>query len=197
VTIVPGWGYAFVVLLSRPAVAPSRQSEDRTRRLPARLERIVGRDADILDITKQLSERRFVSVVGPGGMGKTTVAVAVAHALSADLDGDVCFVDLSLLTDALQVGASLASSLGLALPAGAPAEGFVAFLRDRRLLIVLDSCEHVLASVAPLTERSSPTARVRILATSRAVAPGLASTSIVSRHFRARPGWRALLRRKH
>ena len=165
---VPGRGYVFAVPPSGPAGAPSRRSERRASPLPARLERIVGRDADIADIGRELSARRFVAIVGPGGMGKTTVAVAVAHAQSPGFDGDVCFVDLSMLTDPSQVGASLASSLGLALPADAPAEGFVAFLRDRRLLVVLDSCEHVLASVAPLAERIiAETARVHILATTR------------------------------
>ena len=162
VTTVPGRGYCFVAPLSRPAKFP------KLARLPLRLELVIGRDADILALRKQLSEQRFVSVVGPGGMGKTTIAVAIAHALLAEFDGDVCFVDLSSLTDARKVPASIAAALGLAVATEATPDGLVAFLRDRRVLVVLDCCEHLLSSVAPLAERIvGDTARVHVLATSR------------------------------
>ena len=162
VTTVPGRGYCFVAPLSRPARIQQLAS------LPARLERVVGRDSDIVALKRQLSEQRFVSVVGPGGIGKTTVAIATAHTLLADFDNDVCFVDLSSLTDARRVPAGLASALGLMLAGDATAESVIAFLRDRRVLIILDCCEHVLSTVAPLAERIvAATAQAHVLATSR------------------------------
>jgi predicted ATPase/FixJ family two-component response regulator/DNA-binding winged helix-turn-helix (wHTH) protein len=170
---VPGRGYCFVGALSRGRPESIRtawlgRSAFPGCGLPPRLERIVGRGSDIAGIGEALLANRVVSVVGPGGMGKTTVAVAVAHALSAQFGGDVCFVDLSVLTDPGQVGAAIASSLGLATPAGATAETFAAFLSGRRALLLLDSCEHVLPSVAPLVESLvGDVDRLCVLATSR------------------------------
>jgi len=100
---VPGRGYCFVAPLSRsnlsvPSLRAPRVMHDRSYDLPSRLARIVGAEGAICDVSEHLSARRFVSVVGPGGMGKTTIAVAVAHALHANFEGDVCFVDLGSMT---------------------------------------------------------------------------------------------------
>ena len=119
VTNVPGRGYRFVGRITRSILsAPGTPSEpvvdEASHNLPSRLERIVGRENAIAEIAEQLSVSRFVSVVGPGGMGKTTVAVAVAHAWVSDFGGNVCFVDLGSLLDSGQVSASVASALGLA-----------------------------------------------------------------------------------
>jgi predicted ATPase/DNA-binding winged helix-turn-helix (wHTH) protein len=172
VTNVPGRGYSFVARLSRsssPVGPPTpRAVEDGSRKLPSRLGRMVGRDGAIREVSEQLLARRFVSIVGPGGMGKTTVAVAVAHALLSEFGGDVCFVDLASLTDARQVPASVASALGLALPPHEVISSLVAFIHDRHTLLVLDGCEHVLDTVAPLAERMvGDAAGVHILTTSR------------------------------
>src|SRR5260370_7858149 len=86
-------------------------------------------------------------------MGKTTVAVAVAHALLADFGGDVCFVDLASLTDARQVPPCVASALGLTVSSSDAISSLLAFVHDRRTLLVLDGCEHVVDTVAPLAER--------------------------------------------
>jgi predicted ATPase/DNA-binding winged helix-turn-helix (wHTH) protein len=173
VTNVPGRGYCFVARISRsnPSTrsAPTpRGLEGRRNSLPARLERIVGREEPILEIIEQLKANRFVTVVGPGGMGKTTVAVAVVHELLPDFGGDVCFVSLASLTDAEQLPTSVASALGLVLHSDDATPSLVAFLHDRRVLLVLDSCEHVMGAVAPLAERIfGNAAAVHILATSR------------------------------
>jgi predicted ATPase len=169
---VTGRGYAFVAVVSRESAPETslRSPSERTRpsKLPRRLDRMIGRDEAVRDVSAQLLHTRFVSLVGPGGIGKTTVAVAVAHALLTDFSSDVVFVDLGSVTDASQVPASLASTLGLVPTNEQLADSLAAFLLDRRALIVIDCCEHVLDAIAPLVERVvRDAARVHILATSR------------------------------
>ncbi|WP_394834953.1 helix-turn-helix transcriptional regulator [Pendulispora rubella] len=178
---IPGRGYTFIAPISRieaPAIAdtattsaPPVNAAPRvvTRPgLPARFDRIVGRDAAIREISEQLISQRFVSIVGPGGMGKTTVAVAVAHEMVPEFDGDVCFVDLGSLSDPRHVLLGVASALGLTVQGDDVAARLVVFLGDRRALLVLDSCEHVMDAIAPLAERlGGDAAGIHILATSR------------------------------
>jgi predicted ATPase/DNA-binding winged helix-turn-helix (wHTH) protein len=172
---VTGRGYAFVARTSRSTTS-QRSSSSRpaapgavgTRKLPYRLERMIGRDEVVRDLSAQLLAKRFVSIVGAGGIGKTTVAVAVAHALLSDFAEDVCFVDLSSVAESAHVPLGVASALGLALNGDQVADGIVAFLRDRRALVVLDGCEHVMEAVAPLAERVSRDAPgTHVLVTSR------------------------------
>jgi predicted ATPase/DNA-binding winged helix-turn-helix (wHTH) protein len=169
---VPGRGYSFVAPVARSAsrnARPTPSVTPRRRDLPAPLERIVGRDATIRELRDELRAHRFVTVVGPGGLGKTTVAIAAAHALADDFGGDVCFVDLSATTGSAQVATGIASALRLG-PVGGDdvVESIVAFVRDRPALLVLDSCEHVIDAVAPLVERLVGAAPgLHVLATSR------------------------------
>jgi predicted ATPase/DNA-binding winged helix-turn-helix (wHTH) protein len=172
VTNVPGRGYSFVAKLGRVEQLPQAPHvparDQRSHNLPAKLSRIVGRDESIREVSERVLATRFVSVVGPGGMGKTTVAVAVAHALLAEFSDDVWFVELGSVADPRQAPVSIAATLGFAVHSDDAATGLSAFLRDRRILIVLDNCEHVLETVAPLAERISRDAKdVYILATSR------------------------------
>ena len=167
---VPGRGYTFIARVSRaeaPATAAPRDAH-RNHDLPSRFDRIIGRDAAIREISEELVSRRFVSIVGPGGMGKTTVAVAVAHAMLSEFADDVHFVDLGSLTDPRHVPLCVASALGLSVHADDIVARLIVFLEERRPLLVLDSCEHVMDAIAPLAERlSGHVAGVHILATSR------------------------------
>ncbi|WP_167392240.1 ATP-binding protein [Mesorhizobium sophorae] len=171
---VPGRGYTFVAPVRRsnadgtdlivapagPVLPPS---------LPAPLQLLVGRNETVATLSSLLLSRRFVSVVGPGGMGKTTVAVAVGHALRRELGDDaVCFVDLGSLTAPADVPAAVASALGCFVQGPDPEPYISAFLADKRTLVVLDNCEHVIETAAPLCERLFRAApSLHLLTTSR------------------------------
>lgn len=169
---VPGRGYCFAASAkpsgSRPD-APSIEDESgRSCSLPAPLARMIGRAESIDKISSELGRHRFVAIVGPAGIGKTSVAVAVAYRQLEAFGHKVFFIDFSAIRDIELAPSAIASALGLTVSSDNPAPGLIAFLRNRRLLLVLDSCEHVLDALAPLTEdivRAAPD--VHILATSR------------------------------
>ncbi|WP_407158021.1 ATP-binding protein [Bradyrhizobium sp. STM 3557] len=171
-TTVSGQGYCFVArVLHHDEAAPASPDPDTiaaAHNLPARPPQLVGRDHTVQDIVDQLTRGRFVTVVGPGGIGKTTVAISVAHALLPQFDGAVHFLDLGTLRAPDQVPSLIAATLGLGGQAGNPADRLVNFTRDRRLLLVLDCCEHVIETSAVIAERLyKEAAQVHVLATSR------------------------------
>ena len=167
---VAGRGYCFVSPLSRspdgPAIRGSACIDHGS--LPAPLLKLIGCDDVIQRVMIQLTAQRLVSLVGPGGIGKTAIAVQVAHGLLPEFDGDVYFVDLATLAPTASVSDALASTLGLTVDRGASLPDLLARLRERRLLLVFDNCEHVIEAVAELANqlfRAAP--RIHILATSR------------------------------
>ena len=170
---IPGRGYCFVGTVTRsrvqPPAAPATIAVTRRyQKLPVQLPRMVGRADIVRALSAQLLMWRLVSIVGPGGIGKTTVAVSVAHALLGGFAGAVFFVDLAPLTDSQLVPTAVASALGLMVSSQDPLVSLVAFVRDTKTLLVLDNCEHVIDVAASLAERlvsEAPTAHV--LATSR------------------------------
>jgi predicted ATPase/DNA-binding winged helix-turn-helix (wHTH) protein len=166
---VAGRGYRFVAPVWQDEAADARPSAvEHAHNLPTPLTRTIGR-ADIIGaLTARLPERRFVTVVGPGGIGKTTVALAVARNLVSAYAHGVRFVDLASLKDPTLLPGVLASALGLAIRSDEPVRALIAFLRDKQMLIILDSCEHVVEAAAALAEqvfKSVP--GTHILATSR------------------------------
>jgi predicted ATPase/DNA-binding winged helix-turn-helix (wHTH) protein len=172
IATAPGRGYCFVAPIQRSDVAEAlglgRRTGDRSFRLPRHLGRMVGRDDNVTAIMTKLVSDRFVSIVGPGGIGKTTVAVAVGHALSKSFDAAVCFVDLGPLNDSALVPGALAATLGLVTRTEDPVSSLLAALPDERMLIILDSCEHVIDAAASLAERIFETSpQIHILTTSR------------------------------
>ncbi len=119
---VPGRGYCFVASLAQapaPVVSPAAEVAP-PRSLPASLAKMVGREEVIEKISNGLSLHRFMTVVGPGGIGKTAVAVTVGHRRSADFDGRVFFVDFGPLRDANLVATTIASALGLTISSEDP-----------------------------------------------------------------------------
>jgi len=170
---ISGRGYCFVAPVTRSGAeqlvpVTGIATSERVQKLPPRLARMVGRDDTVRALTQQLQEWRFVSIVGPGGVGKTTVAISVAHALVDGFQGAVFFIDLAALTDPELVPTAVASALGLMVQTQDPVVGLLAFIGDRKILLVLDSCEHVIGVAAALAERViSEAPQAHILATSR------------------------------
>lgn len=129
---------------------------------------LLGRDRDRDEALRLLTTHATVTLAGPGGVGKTRLALDVAAELSATEEGDVVLVDLAAVDRADRVCPAVASTLGLRVagPVG-PAE-IGAALADRRLLLVLDNCEHVVAACRDLVATLRLLApRLRVLATSR------------------------------
>jgi predicted ATPase len=137
------------------------------RNLPARLVRMIGRDAAVYTIVQQLRDYRFVTIVGPGGIGKTTVALAVAHALQPDFGGWVRLVDLSVVSDPNLVATAVAFALDA--PAHSdPISSAINLLKGKSVLLILDNCEHVIEAVSVMVERIfSEAPEVSLLVTSR------------------------------
>src|SRR4029077_13642180 len=143
-----GRGYRFAAPVSvaqAPAAAalpdaPTRQNHN----LPQQLTRLIGRADAVSRIVARVQRHRLLSVVGAGGIGKTSVAIAVAEASVNTHEHGVWFVDLAPLADARLVPSAVAQVLGFDIRSDDPVPGLVGALRDRRLLLVLDNCEHVI-----------------------------------------------------
>ncbi|QOG18749.1 MULTISPECIES: ATP-binding protein [Bradyrhizobium] len=167
---VPGRGYCFAAPLQRSETPERRPSPavPAPHALPAPLAKMIGRDEAVERISAELAQHRFVTIVGPGGIGKTSVALAVAHGELQAFDGRVSFVDFGALTDARLVPGTIAAALGLTVNSDDPMPGLLTFLRSRRMLLVFDSCEHIIDELAPLAERMIREAgELHVLATSR------------------------------
>jgi predicted ATPase/DNA-binding winged helix-turn-helix (wHTH) protein len=170
---IAGRGYCLVAPVTRssakqPVPVTGITSTKRLKKLPPRLARMVGRDDTVRALAEQLQLSRFVSIVGPGGVGKTTVAISVAHRLTDGFHDAVFFIDLAALTDPQLVPRAIASALGLMVQTQDPVVGLLAFIGDRKILLVLDNCEHVISVAAALAERVvSEAPQAHILATSR------------------------------
>lgn len=169
---VPGRGYRFVAPVTTvettKSIEPQAPRVNSTPALPARLTRLIGRADAITDIAGRLSRQRFVTIVGPGGIGKTSVALAVAERAETSYDDGIYLVDCAPLLGTSLVARKLASTLALEIAEDDPSRGLVAFLRSKRMLIVLDCCERVVEAAAVLVENLLQGAPgVAILATSR------------------------------
>src|SRR5712672_1514687 len=137
-------------------------------RLPVRPIMMVGRETLVSEVSDKLRNERFVTMLGPGGIGKTTIALAVGRAVAEEFGGEVYLVDLESLTDPRHVAGAVATSLGLALKSKDPGLELVDLVRSRKLLIILDSCEHVIEAVASLAEQLyRQTEEIHVLTTSR------------------------------
>ncbi len=172
VVTVIGRGYNFVAPIrtqepSRAALPPATPPAG-VHNLPLAVTRMVGREEAVAALVARLSRERLVTIVGPGGIGKTTAALAVAERMIASHEHGVWLVDLAPLGDQHLVPSALATVLGLAIRTEDPISGLVAGLRDKRMLLLLDNCEHVIEAAASLAAAVlSGAPGVSILATSR------------------------------
>ena len=138
-------------------------------RPPVRLTSLVGRASELRDVRQELATTRLLTLTGPGGTGKTRLALAAAAVAGDTFPGGVCWVELAPAADPASVGQTVASQLGAPdTPGQDAAEAIAEHVSGRRTLIVLDNCEHLAAAVAGLAERllvACPA--LSILATSR------------------------------
>ncbi|MER7585320.1 LuxR C-terminal-related transcriptional regulator [Kitasatospora sp. NPDC097691] len=153
-----------------PALAAPALPAPAAPALPAPLTAFVGRARERAELAEALRAHRQVTAVGPGGVGKTRLALAVAGESAAGFADGAWFVDLVPVTDPQRVGAAVAAAVGAGeQPGRGVDDAVVAALADREALLVLDNCEHVRDGVAPFVERLlTACPRVRVLATSRA-----------------------------
>jgi predicted ATPase/DNA-binding winged helix-turn-helix (wHTH) protein len=172
IATLSGRGYCFVAPVLRRDIPASRRSTPKAEfqpvKLPNQLQRMIGRADAVFRLSEKLLTSRFVTIVGPGGVGKTAVAVSIAHDLLEVFSGAAHFVDLGALSDPDLVATSILLMLGLPVQTDDPRPELLAHLHDKKLLLVLDNCEHVIAGAAPLAAEIFHAApSVHILATSR------------------------------
>ncbi|MFE3543489.1 BTAD domain-containing putative transcriptional regulator [Nocardia sp. NPDC059177] len=152
----------------------ARRTEERTTNLRAELTSFVGKDADIAAVRELLAAHRLTTLTGPGGSGKTRLAVETARTMLDDLPEGAWLVELAATDAAGDLAQSALAALGLrdALlgngPAAEPMDRLIAAIRDRETLLILDNCEHVIEAAAAFAHRLlGECTRLRILATSR------------------------------
>lgn len=133
----------------------------------ARRSAIVGRNADISNIATMLESAPSITLIGAGGVGKTSLALEVAFGHPSAFDRDVVFVDLSSLGEQDSVAASVLERLGVTSGAGEEIAAIRGALALRRVLLVLDNCEHVPQQVCGLVIALTDMPLVRVLVTSR------------------------------
>jgi predicted ATPase/DNA-binding winged helix-turn-helix (wHTH) protein len=163
-------GYNFIAPVTRlPADHDRGNASAGLSNLPPALGRMVGRDNVVLEIQGWLqTEQRLITILGAGGIGKTTVALSVGHGALANFSGAAFFVDLSTISDKEQVIGAIASAVGLDPQLVDPKEALLNFLRPRRVLIILDSCERLVEKTAEIADYIfQNTPDIYILATSR------------------------------
>ncbi|MBO0702996.1 MAG: AAA family ATPase, partial [Candidatus Dormibacteraeota bacterium] len=141
----------------------------RTGNLPAELTTFVGRGAELREVRTRLADARLVSLVGPGGVGKTRLAIRAATDLGRRFRGGAWLVELAEVGDPVLVANAVAGALDLRDQAATePRDTLLAHLRARQLLLVLDNCEHLVTATARLlTELLAASPDLRVLATSR------------------------------
>jgi predicted ATPase/DNA-binding winged helix-turn-helix (wHTH) protein len=172
IATVPGRGYCFVldveITTGKLAPDPPHCKRLKPRRLPAQIAQVVGRDEVIASLVAEGTRRRLLSLVGAGGIGKTTVALAVADRLRTAFDA-VAFVDLAPIENGIHMSAAAAAALGLNLRLQQdPVDAIAVAVEDRRVLIVLDNCEHLVDLATAFVEALLSSAPgITVLATSR------------------------------
>lgn len=147
-------------------VSPGAKQQDN---LPAEATNFVGRAEQLSNVRSLCEQHRLVTITGVGGSGKTRLALHVARGLVDSFDDGVWLVELGHLGEAALLASEVAAQLGIRNePGSSPLEDLVGYLSERRLLLVLDNCEHLVDSAAELVQRVlNHCAGVVVLATSR------------------------------
>jgi predicted ATPase/DNA-binding winged helix-turn-helix (wHTH) protein len=167
-----GRGYSFVSAITREAESsgagtPTPQPAI-LHNLPNALSRMVGRSTDMDSLVHLVRLQRLVTIAGPAGVGKSTVALSVARQLGQGSRDGIYFVDLGAISKDTLLPNAIATALEVAVSASVPMVDLIAYLREKSLLLILDNCEHLVEAVASAVEeilRSCP--EIHVLATTR------------------------------
>jgi predicted ATPase/DNA-binding CsgD family transcriptional regulator/DNA-binding XRE family transcriptional regulator len=188
---------ALVASVPRRGQTPADEPTS-VRNVPASLSPLIGREAEVGAVSTLLrgDEIRLVTLTGPGGVGKSRLALQVADRLRVEFDDGICFVALDPIRDPGLLTATIAESLGLREMGGRPlTERLIDYLRKRRLLLILDNVEHLLAAAPDISRLLIACPWLKVMATSRVILrltgehafpvpplpyPGLAGSSIGS-----------------
>jgi predicted ATPase/DNA-binding winged helix-turn-helix (wHTH) protein len=166
---VPNRGYCFVLSVRHHSnrIEPDSSRLQRHPALPILPNPTVGRDDAIQIVAAALVQHRLVTITGPGGIGKTTVAVATAKRYAEKCQGLIRFIDLSHVVDGVGAAQAISDALHLA-PGYDPFEALCEHLGNEEALLILDTCEHIVEPVAILAEEMlSRCPDLKLLVTSR------------------------------
>lgn len=167
--VSPEHVYQLSAATLRKDFPPLRSLEATPHNLPAQVTTFVGRSREIAEISKLLTRTRLLTLHGMGGIGKTRLALQVAAGLLGEFSDGVWLVELAALSDSRMVPLAVASVLGVKEETGRPlVEALLAFVKDRKLLLILDNCEHLLGACAELAAQLLRSgSRLTILTASR------------------------------
>jgi predicted ATPase/DNA-binding winged helix-turn-helix (wHTH) protein len=168
IATVPGRGYRFTLAVEtagappadlappgprEPSAGPARAPARNRHNLPRGVEALIGRQRELVQVQELVAAHRLVTVTGPGGVGKSRLVIDAAWAAVDRFADGVWLVELAALADPALVPSAVTNALRIAVaPAEDPLAALLGQLGDRRLLIVLDNCEHVVDAVASVLE---------------------------------------------
>jgi predicted ATPase/DNA-binding winged helix-turn-helix (wHTH) protein len=168
---MPGRGYRFVAPITLVESSEGSTPKPATKplhNLPKLLTRLIGRDDSLKELTEQLPRSRLLTITGPGGIGKSAVALALAERQIDTYEHGVWLIDLAALNEPCDVASTVAAALGVQIHSEQTMADLLTALRHKRMLLVLDNYTRVIASAATFTTevlRGVP--GVQILATGR------------------------------